>query len=52
MVVWVAMIPISIVTGWVTTVTYVQEDLDKQKQAPVEDAVVDRILERTQVEPA
>jgi hypothetical protein len=74
---WIVMIPVSIETGWVTSVTYVsalslwalvaghwstwqaarvevtqQEEMARQKDGPVAEAVVDEILERTEVEPA
>src|SRR3954453_13607905 len=76
-IIWIAMIPISIATGWVRSVTYVsalslwalvsghwstwqasrvevnqQREEQAREQRPVEDAVVDRMIERTDVEPS
>jgi hypothetical protein len=72
---WVAMIPVSLVTGWVKSVVYVsalslwslvsghwstwqaarvevaqEEELQRQKDEPVEDLVVEEIVEETDVE--
>ncbi len=74
---WVVMIPISVATGWVKSVTYVsalslwalvsghwsawqaarvevtqQLEADERDRHPIEDKVVDRIVERTDVSPA
>jgi hypothetical protein len=74
---WILMIPISIETGWVKSVTYVSalslwalvsghwstwqasrvevnqvEEMKQREERPIEDAVVERIIERTDVEPA
>ena len=74
---WIAMIPASIVTGWIESVTYVaalslwalvsghwsawqaarvevaqQLELERSEANPVEDRVVEKILEQTTVEPA
>ncbi len=72
---WVAMIPISLMTGWVKSVVYVsalslwglvsghwsawqaarvevaqEEELQRQKDEPVEERVVEKIVEETDVE--
>jgi hypothetical protein len=74
---WLVMIPISIETGWVKSVTYVSalslwalvsghwstwqasrvevnqvEEMKERERRPVEDAVVEKILQETDVEPA
>jgi hypothetical protein len=74
---WIVMIPVSIATGWVNSVTYVsalslwalvtghwstwqaarvevtqQQEANERAQHPVEDRVVERIVERTDVSPA
>jgi hypothetical protein len=71
------MIPISIETGWVKSVTYVSalslwalvsghwstwqasrvevnqvEEMKEREERPIEDAVVEKIIEETDVEPA
>jgi hypothetical protein len=74
---WVVMIPISIVTGWISSVTYVaalslwalvsghwsawqaarvevrqEEDAQRAEQTPVEQRVVDKLVEETTVDAA
>jgi hypothetical protein len=74
---WIVMIPISIETGWVKSVTYVSalslwalvsghwstwqasrvevsqvEEMRQREERPIEDAVVEKIIEETDVEPA
>ncbi len=74
---WIAMIPISLATGWVNSVTYVsalslwalvashwstwqsarvevtqQQEATEREQHPVEEKVVDQIVERTDLNPA
>ena len=74
---WIVMIPLSIATGWVHSITYVsalsiwalvsghwstwqaarvevtqQEEAEKRDREPVEEKVVDAIVEQTDVEPA
>ena len=74
---WVAMIPVSIATGWVRSITYVsalsiwalvsghwstwqaarvevtqQREADERDQNPVEERVVEAIVEKTDVQPA
>ena len=74
---WIAMIPVSTVTGWIDSVTYVaalslwalvsghwsawqaarvevaqQLELERAEANPVEERVVEKILEQTTVEPA
>jgi hypothetical protein len=74
---WIVMIPVSIMTGWVNSVTYVsalslwalvtghwstwqaarvevtqQREAEERAKHPVEDKVVDRIVERTEISPA
>jgi len=74
---WLVMIPISIETGWVKSVTYVSalslwalvsghwstwqasrvevnqvEEMKERERRPVEDAVVEKLLQETDVEPA
>ena len=76
-VLWVVMIPVSIVTGWIDSVTYVaalslwalvsghwsawqaarvevaqQRELERAEEHPVEDRVVEKLVEQTTVEPA
>ncbi len=71
---WIVMIPVSVFTGWVNSVTYVsalslwalvtghwstwqaarvevtqQHEADERAQNPVEDKVVDKIVERTEI---
>jgi hypothetical protein len=73
---WIAMIPVSIATGWVRSITYVsalsiwalvsghwstrqaarvevtqQREADERDQNPVEERVVDAIVEKTDVQP-
>src|SRR5947209_15479840 len=73
---WIAMIPISIVTHWISSVTYVaalslwalvsghwsawqaarvevnqQKEADKQSADDLPEEVVDRLVEKTDVEP-
>ncbi len=74
---WLAMIPVSMVTGWISSVTYVAalslwalvsghwsawqaarvevaqvaEEAERQEH-PIEDRVVERLVEATNVEPA
>lgn len=72
---WVAMIPVSLVTGWVKSVVYVsalslwalvsghwsawqaarvevvqQQEIERQKEEPVEERVVDKLITETDVE--
>lgn len=72
---WIAMIPLSLVTGWVKSVVYVsalslwalvsghwsawqaarvevaqEEELKRQKEDPVEERVVQKVLDETDVE--
>jgi hypothetical protein len=72
---WIAMIPISLVTGWVKSVVYVsalslwalvsghwsawqaarvevaqEQELERQKAEPVEERVVEKIVEETDVD--
>jgi hypothetical protein len=72
---WLAMIPLSLVTGWVKSVVYVsalslwalvsghwsawqaarvevvqKEELRRQEEEPVEERVVERIVEKTDVD--
>jgi cobalamin biosynthesis protein CobD/CbiB len=74
---WLTMIPISIVTGWISSVTYVaalsiwalvsghwstwqaarvevtqQAEAKERENHPVEDRVVQHLVERTNIEPA
>jgi hypothetical protein len=74
---WLLMIPLSLVTGWISSVTYVaalslwalvsghwsawqaarvevrqDEEARHAEEDPVEERVVDKILEETSVEPA
>ena len=74
---WIAMIPVSIATGWIRSITYVsalsiwalvsghwstwqaarvevtqQQEADERAREPVEDKVVDRIVERTEIDAA
>ena len=73
---WIAMIPVSLVTGWVHSITYVsahsiwalvsghwstwqaarvevtQQKAEEREREPVEEKVVEAILEKTDVEPA
>jgi hypothetical protein len=71
---WIAMIPVSVATGWVNSVTYVsalslwalvtghwstwqaarvevtqQREARERDQNPIEEKVVDKIVERTEV---
>jgi hypothetical protein len=71
---WIAMIPISLLTGWVNSITYVsalsiwalvsghwstwqaarievtqQREADERARQPIEEKVVDRIVERTEI---
>jgi hypothetical protein len=73
---WIAMIPVSIVTGWISSVTYVavlslwalasghwaawqaarvevaqQAELDERLADPLEERVVDVLVERTNIQP-
>jgi uncharacterized membrane protein len=72
---WIAMIPVSLVTGWVTSVVYVsalslwalvsghwsawqaarvevaqKAEHERQEREPVEERVVERIVEKTNVD--
>jgi hypothetical protein len=72
---WIAMIPVSLATGWVKSVVYVsalslwalvsghwsawqaarvevaqQQEMQRQKAEPVEEKVVEKIVERTTVD--
>ncbi|HEY6067687.1 MAG TPA: hypothetical protein VIU81_03265 [Gaiellaceae bacterium] len=72
---WVAMIPVSLVTGWVKSVVYVsalslwalvsghwsawqaarvevvqQQEIERQKEEPVEERVVEKLVAETDVE--
>jgi len=72
---WLAMIPVSLVTGWVKSVVYVsalslwalvsghwsawqaarvevaqKEELERQEAEPVEERVVEKIVEKTDVD--
>jgi hypothetical protein len=72
---WIAMIPLSLVTGWVKSVVYVSalslwalvsghwsawqaarvevaqdEELKRQREDPVEERVVEKVLDETDVE--
>ena len=74
---WILMIPVSIATGWVRSITYVsalsiwalvsghwstwqaarvevtqQREADERDQYPVEEKVVEAIVEQTDVQPA
>ena len=74
---WIVMIPVSIVTGWISSVTYVvvlslwalvsghwaawqaarvdvaqQAELDERLASPIEQRVVDVLVESTNIEPA
>jgi len=74
---WIVMIPVSVVTGWVNSVTYVsalslwalvtghwstwqaarvevtqQQEANERKQNPIEERVVEEIVERTEIDPA
>ncbi len=74
---WIAMIPISIVTGWISSVTYVvvlslwalvsghwaawqaarvevtqQAEMDERLASPIEQRVVEVLVESTNIEPA
>jgi hypothetical protein len=73
---WLAMIPVSLATGWVKSVVYVsalslwalvsghwsawqaarvevaqQQELERQKAEPVEEKVVERLVQKTNLEP-
>ena len=74
---WVVMIPVSLMMGWLQSVTYVsalslwalvsghwstwqaarvevaqQRQIDQEERHPIEDRVVDRLVSRTEIEPA
>src|SRR4051812_37250962 len=74
---WIVMIPVSVTTGWVHSITYVsalsiwalvsghwatwqaarvevaqQQEAEKREREPVEEKVVDAIVEETNIEPA
>jgi hypothetical protein len=74
---WVAMIPVSMITGWISSVTYVavlslwalvsghwaawqaarvevtqQAEMDERMADPLEQRVVDVLVESTNIEPA
>jgi len=74
---WVVMIPVSLVTGWVHSVTYVsalslwalvsghwstwqaarvevtqQQEVEKREKEPLEQKVVDAVVEQTEISPA
>ena len=65
---WLAMIPVSLATGWVKSVVYVsahwsawqaarvevaqQQELERQKAEPVEEKVVEQLVQKTNLEPA
>jgi hypothetical protein len=74
---WIAMIPVSLVTGWISSVTYIaalslwalvsghwsawqaarvevrQDDEAKRaEEEPVEQRIVDKLVEKTTVEPS
>jgi len=74
---WIVMIPVSIVTGWISSVTYVavlslwalvsghwaawqaarvevtqQAEMDERMADPIEQRVVDVLVESTNIEPA
>lgn len=74
---WLAMIPVSILTGWVTSVAYVsalslwalvsghwsawqaarvevaqQDQVDRETQHPVEQRVVEALVDNTELQPA
>jgi hypothetical protein len=74
---WIVMIPVSVVTGWVNSVTYVsalslwalvtghwstwqaarvevtqQREAHERAQNPIEERVVEKIVERTEIAPA
>jgi len=74
---WIVMIPVSVVTGWVNSVTYVsalslwalvtghwstwqaarvevtqQQEANEREQNPIEERVVEKIVERTEIDPA
>jgi hypothetical protein len=74
---WLVMIPVSLVTGWISSVTYVaalslwalvsghwsawqaarvevrqEEEAEHNASEPVEDRVVEKVLEETNLEPA
>jgi hypothetical protein len=74
---WIAMIPVSIATGWVRSITYVsalsiwalvsghwstwqaarvevtqQAEADERAREPVEEKVVAKIVEQTEIDPA
>jgi hypothetical protein len=71
---WIVMIPVSVATGWVNSVTYVsalslwalvtghwstwqaarvevtqQQEAEEREQNPIEEKVVDKIVERTEI---
>jgi hypothetical protein len=72
---WIAMIPVSLATGWVKSVVYVsalslwalvsghwsawqaarvevaqEREIERQKQDPVEERVVEKIVEETEID--
>jgi hypothetical protein len=74
---WLAMIPVSLVTGWVKSVVYVsalslwalvsghwsawqaarvevaqKEEQERQEAEPVEERVVEKIVEKTDIDPS
>ncbi|MEY2444095.1 MAG: hypothetical protein QOE00_675 [Ilumatobacteraceae bacterium] len=74
---WVVMIPVSIITGWISSVTYVaalslwalvsghwsawqaarvevaqQAEAEERERNPVEERVVEKLVEATTIEPA
>ena len=74
---WIAMIPVSMITGWISSVTYVavlslwalvsghwaawqaarvevtqQAEMDERMADPIEQRVVDVLVESTNIEPA
>jgi hypothetical protein len=74
---WIAMIPISLITGWISSVTYVavlslwalvsghwaawqaarvevtqQVEMDEREADPIEQRVVDVLVDATNIEPA
>jgi hypothetical protein len=74
---WIAMIPVSLVTGWISSVTYIaalslwalvsghwsawqaarvevrqDEEAKRAEEEPVEQRIVDKLVEETTVEPS
>src|SRR6185369_822073 len=74
---WIVMIPVSIITGWISSVTYVaalsiwalvsghwstwqaarvevaqQREADERENNPIEQKVVDALVEQTDIEPS